>query len=227
MNIFDNQLIKGIFLKEIKNRFLCMVRIDNEIYECYVPSSSRLENYINLKNKEVLLLSNKGNNTRTKYSVFAVRYRNKYILLNQNLANKLIEYELTQGLIDNLGLNSKLKKEFLIGGYKADFYEEQTRTIIENKTIIDISKEAVFPVVYSERAVEQLKKLDILLHEGYKVNYNFVSLSPFVQRIAINPYFNDFYKQFMNCMEKNMKVNAYSLCYDGQIVSSKKINIII
>lgn len=85
-----NQLIEGVFIEESKNRFLCKVLIDNKVCECYVPSSSRIENYLNVKGKKVLLTPNKSN-SRTNYSLFAVKFYNKYILLNLNLTNKVVE----------------------------------------------------------------------------------------------------------------------------------------
>ena len=44
----------GIFKKELKNRFLCLVEIDGEDTLCYIPSSCRLSNFIDLTGKEVL-----------------------------------------------------------------------------------------------------------------------------------------------------------------------------
>lgn len=65
------ELIKGIFIEESKNRFLCKVVVDGVLHECYVPSSSKIENYLNINNKEILLTRNQGGNRRTKYSLFA------------------------------------------------------------------------------------------------------------------------------------------------------------
>lgn len=45
----------GIFIQELKNRFLCEVEIDGESTVCYVPSSCHLSNFLDLKGKSVLL----------------------------------------------------------------------------------------------------------------------------------------------------------------------------
>ena len=47
--------IEGIFIREQKNRFICEVMVEDEIIECYVPSSCRLDNFIDLHGKRVLL----------------------------------------------------------------------------------------------------------------------------------------------------------------------------
>lgn len=41
----------GIFIQELKNRFLCEVEIDGESTVCYVPSSCHLSNFLDLKGK--------------------------------------------------------------------------------------------------------------------------------------------------------------------------------
>ena len=51
----------------------------------------------------------------------------------------------------------------------------------------------MFPTVYSERAVEQLKKLSQLLDNGNKVCYLFVSLNPQVKELCLNKDIYDYY----------------------------------
>lgn len=46
----------GIFKTEIKNRFLCTVNVDGIDTLCYIPSSCRLSNFINMNGRGVLLL---------------------------------------------------------------------------------------------------------------------------------------------------------------------------
>ena len=57
MQIVDTpqNFIEGIFVKELKNRFLCEVIIDGVSTICYVPSSCHLSNFLSLEGKQVLL----------------------------------------------------------------------------------------------------------------------------------------------------------------------------
>jgi len=89
MQTVDTQtnFIEGIFVQELKNRFLCEVLIDGASTVCYVPSSCHLSNFLVLKGKKVLLVPTQAPNARTKYALFAVRYRRSYILLNTSMAN--------------------------------------------------------------------------------------------------------------------------------------------
>lgn len=62
----------GVFVKELKNRFLCEVEIDGKAEECYVPSSCHLSNFLQLKGKRVLLVPTQGKSPRTKYALYAM-----------------------------------------------------------------------------------------------------------------------------------------------------------
>ena len=45
---FSDNFKTGIFIRELKNRFLCEVEIDSESVVCYVPSSCHLSNFLKL-----------------------------------------------------------------------------------------------------------------------------------------------------------------------------------
>ena len=89
--------IDGIFIRELKNRFLCEVKIDGKVEECYVPSSCHLSNFLHLKGKRVLLVPTQGKNPRTRYALYAAPYRRNYIVLNTSLSNVVIEKGIHNG----------------------------------------------------------------------------------------------------------------------------------
>ena len=55
-----DRFVSGIFKRELKNRFLCEVVINNQDNICYVPSSCHLSNFLSLENKKVILISIDG-----------------------------------------------------------------------------------------------------------------------------------------------------------------------
>ena len=81
----------GVFIRELKNRFLCEVKIDGKVEECYVPSSCHLSNFLQLEGKRVLLVPIQTPSSRTKYALFAVPFKKNYIVLNTSMANRAIE----------------------------------------------------------------------------------------------------------------------------------------
>lgn len=82
-------------------------------------------------------------------------------------------------------------------------------SIFQDNQLIYIK--STFPTVYSERAVKQLTEISRLLDEGYRACYILVSLNPSVKEITINSEIEDYYKEFMKCIEKGMTYCAFSI----------------
>ena len=211
MSSEKNAIIFGTFKEELKNRFLCSVIIEGQEELCYIPSSCRLSNFLDLTNKVVLLKPTISPNTRTKYSVYAVKLHGRYVLLNLSQPNKLIKDQLHRRYFSYLGTRKKIRTETLVGEYKADIFIEETNTILEIKSLLCFEQSALFPTVYSERAIEQLNKLSSLLNKGYKVCYLFMSLNPTVKDISINMGVSEYYEAFKKCVQLGMQYDAYTI----------------
>lgn len=211
-----SNFVHGTFQAEIKNRFLCNVRIGDDEVTCYIPSSCHLSHFIDMTGRPVLLKPVTTPNARTPYAVYAVKYRRSYILLNLAQANKVMESQLHRRCFSFLGKRKSIAHEYKIGMYKTDLFINDTNTLIEIKSILAFSRETCFPTVYSERAVKQLEKISRLLDEGYQACYMFVSLNPQVNEISINKQDDDFYQAFLNCVNKGMAYCAFSIRLIGQ-----------
>lgn len=230
MNI--DGLIRGTFVKEKANRFLCLVEINGEIQECYIPSSSKLGKHIDLTKNAVLLTQNKSIHTRTRYSLFAVKVRNNYIIVNFNIINDYLMRGIEdkcKGLEDICFSNSMIYKEKLINGYKADIVVDNRdhKVIVEAKGIISTQRDVEFPSVYSERTIKQLLKLKNILKQNYSVYYAFVALSPFVERVNIKQSDKRYYKLLCDCIERGMNILPLTLFYqNGYIILSENESLI-
>lgn len=199
----------GIFIKELKNRFLCEVEIDSEPVVCYVPSSCHLSNFLKLSKKEVLLVPTATPKARTKYALFAVPYKRNYIVLNTSMANRAVENSIKSRLFAHMGRRKNVLKEYYVSGYKCDLYIEDTDTIVEIKSVISTESRAIFPTVYSERAINQLVKLRSLMTEGHKACFCIVSLHPYVNEVTIDKE-STFYGEIKKCMELGLRLYAYT-----------------
>ena len=207
----QNGLITGIFKTELKNRFLCTVCVDGADVTCYIPSSCRLSNFVDLSGRTVLLKPNQSTTGRTAYAVYALKQGRQWILLNLAQANRIIEAQLPRRYFSFLGKRKKVAHEICIESYKTDLFIHDTNTVVEIKSILSFDKSAAFPTVYSERAVAQLKKLSHLLDAGYSVCYLFVSLNPRVKSLSLNKLVPDYYSLFRECIDKGMTVQAFSI----------------
>ncbi len=203
--------VYGTFQTEIKNRFLCSVSIDGKDEICYIPSSCRLSNFIDMTGRTVLLKPIETPNARTSFAVYAVKYRRSFILLNLAQANRVVEAQIKRRYFAFLGARKKVSREYKIGAYKTDIFVHDTNTIIEIKSTLSFSKKSVFPTVYSERAIKQLNEISRLLDEGYRACYILVSLNPCVKEIVINSNVEDYYKTFNKCIEKGMTCCAFAV----------------
>lgn len=219
----NSSYISGVFVKELKNRFLCEVKIDGKVEECYVPSSCHLSNFLQLMGKKVVLIPTQGKNPRTKYALYAAPYRRNYIILNTSLSNVAIEKGIHNRRFSYLGKRSNVQKEHSVEGYKADLYIPQTKTIVEIKSVLSENDEAVFPTVFSERTQNQLKSIQEMLDKGYKVVFIIVSLNPYIKKLTID-ISTEFYSELTRCIEKGMEIRAYtSHLKDYEIEIKKQI----
>ena len=217
----NSSYISGVFVKELKNRFLCEVKIDGKVEECYVPSSCHLSNFLQLKGKRVVLIPTQGKNPRTKYALYAAPYRRNYIILNTSLSNIAIEKGIHNRRFSYLGKRSNVQKEHSVEGYKVDLYIPQTKTIVEIKSVLSENDEAVFPTVFSERTQNQLKSIQEMLDKGYKVVFIIVSLNPYIKKLTID-ISTEFYSELTRCIEKGMEIRAYTSHLNDYEIEIKK-----
>lgn len=209
--VTEPQYIKGVFKAEIKNRFLCLVDINGTDTICYIASSCRLSNFLDLTGREVLLKPVMTPNARTKFSVYAVKHKKSFVLVNLSTANALIDSQLHRRYFSFLGKRKNTLREAKISGYKSDLYIKDTNTILEIKSILAFDRVAAFPTIFSERAILQLQAILNLLDQGYNVCYLVVSLNPYVKEVHLSPDIDKFYNLFLECVSKGMQYHAFSL----------------
>ena len=227
--MLEQSFKRGIFKEELKNRFLCLVEIDGEDTLCYIPSSCRLSNFVDLTGREVLVLPVLSPDARTRYSVYALAGDDGFILLNMSKANEAVADCISSRRFSFLGKRTLIRREYKIDGYKSDLYIEDTETVVEIKSILSFAKgrAARFPSVYSQRAIDQLMKLRCLLDEGYRVSYIFVSLNPSIKRLAINEKIEEYRNAFNCCIEKGMMVKGVSVkLIDGEPIVHSSLTVI-
>ena len=208
----------GTFISESKNRFLCTVNVDGTEELCHIASSCRLDNFIDLRGKSVLLQKNASKTSTTRYSVLGVKYKKSYILLNTSWANKAIATDIHSRKFSFVGKRKEVKKETVLKGYKADFYIPDTKTIIEVKSVISTSSSAVFPTVFSERTIHQLELIESLLAEGYKGFFIIVALNPYAKEISLLSH-TECYTHLKRCSTSGLVLKAFTcqLCSNGEL----------
>lgn len=215
------ETIKAVFISELSNRFRCLVDIEGVETLCYVPSSCRLSNFIDLTGRTVLL-TRLSSQSRIAYSLYAVNTDKGLVLLNLALANKIVRSQINKRCFAFLGMRKHIQAELVVNRYKSDLYIKDTKTIIEVKTILSLDSSGSFPTVYPRRLINQLRKIEELLEAGYRVCYLFVALGPQIKRIHLDAN-QEFSELFDRCRSKGMLCRGYTICIhdDGISISSK------
>lgn len=214
---------RGIFVKELKNRFRCLVDIDGTEQVCYVPASCKLGNFIDLSGR-VVWLKKLPKHSGLKYSLFALETKQGLVLLNLAYANRVIEQQIHRRFFSFLGKRTHVLREQVFDGYKCDLFITDTNTIVEIKTVLTLDRHAHFPSVYSERAEFQLNHLQQLLAKGYNVCFIFVGLGPHIKSISIDCD-EAFTNAFNYCVQQGMTYEAVRLVTtcDGKTAVKSKI----
>jgi DNA-binding sugar fermentation-stimulating protein len=219
MGVNIGTLTQASFVIEKKNRFICEVKlISGQLVECYVPSSCRLANFLELEGKHVLIKPTVSNGARTEYTLVAIPFKRSYLLLNSSLANRVIEDSIRGRRFSFLGKRRQIIKEHRVEQYKTDLFISDSSTIIEIKSIISTNQAAVFPTVYSERAINQLKALKIFLQKGYKACYIIVSLNPYVKEVVFDRS-AVLFQALADCVSLGLVIKGFACRMDNEIIT--------
>ena len=124
--LFEEKLIEGK-IKKRKNRFILIVEINNEIFNCHCPSTGTIGNII-LENIPCLLSKSKNIKRATLYTVEAIsldkpeKKDKNWIGINLISSNKYVDYCLKKGMYNKMinKINS-IKREVNLGNSKIDF----------------------------------------------------------------------------------------------------------
>lgn len=211
MTDFDNQehFIEGKFIEELKNRFLCSVEINGIPETCYVPSSSRMDNYIDLCEKHVLLSRNKSPKSKTDYSLYAVKEQDNWILLNTNMVNGLFLPWITEKNPDSIIIPEYQVSE----SYRCDYYvsSEHSKKIIEIKSILSTEMHIRYPKVWSQRLLRQLNDIYSLLKQGIQVDLYFAVLNATTTTVTANHDLGDIRDALKKCIQNGLNVLYFNV----------------
>lgn len=215
---------KAIFLKELPRRFRCVISFSGEEKYCYVPSSCKLEPLVSLKNKSVLVIKN-SESSQLEYSLVAVKFKHNYILLNSGWANTLVLDSIKRRMFSYVGKRNLIQSEVTIDNYRCDFYIQNTRTIIEVKSIITDKPTALFPTMESNRFIRQLTTIKAELLKDKNAHLVIVGMNPYLQEITLNHKLQC-YQLLKECMELGMTVHAFKVrLSDGEFKIHSEIRI--
>lgn len=219
--LIGENIVEAIFIQENKNRFICTIEIKGKFYECYVPSSTRLSNYLNLDGKKVLVIRTNNPKSRTNFSLFALIQQKRLILLNLNLVNTYTK----KWMYKNYSSFTIYPEKLVTKNYKADFYIEKklSRKIVEVKALFCKGEELVYPKVKSDRLISQLFEIKTLLEDGFQVELLFVCLNKRISQVIISEKWENISNLFKECIEQGMRISLAEMITNKEDFFSLRI----
>lgn len=216
--VWNENFIEGIFIDEVLPRFIGKAKIEGKTEEIYIASSAKLSNYIYLKGQNIILEKNKKKSKRTRYTLCFLKIHNNFIIMNLSKVNNIFAELYQLNMLIDYSYKGLGKIDVKIEDYKPDYYIENSKIIIENKTIISNNEEASFPSETSKRFVEQLERLEKLQDLGYEVHLNIFVLTPWTKTITLNIKAKKYIIQFRKNFQKGLKIHYYKLYYSDNVL---------
>lgn len=124
---FKNELIEGL-IRSRPNRFIMLVDLEGKLIKCHCPSTGRIGNIV-FRDIPCLLSRADNPERKTPFTVEAISLdppgkKNKsWIGINQNAANRYVEFFLRTGQLDNMLVlgNEQILREQKLGESRIDF----------------------------------------------------------------------------------------------------------
>lgn len=199
---------ESVFIKEGKHRFICTILINNVLEECYVSSSSKLSNYIQLENCKILVSQNTNSKLRTRFTLEAAVIDKRLVYLNLNYTNNLYNDYLL-----HLGYDNKIiQREMLINKLiKTDFFIDNVGCV-EVKSLLSNERCILFPDKTSKRICVQLKQYISLLQTGIPVTFAFIAMSKEIECLGWSSA--DVENDFKKAISLGLNIEAFCVEYD-------------
>jgi len=217
----EGKITKGIFL-ERPNRFLALVKVDEEVLPSYLPDPGRMLELL-APETEVILHKVSEGNRKTKYDLIGVFHKKQTVSVDSRVSNKLVFEALKNKDIDEFSAYTLIKPEFSYGHARFDFLltNEYERCLLEVKSCTLVKNGlAMFPDAPTKRGRRHLKELIKAKEEGYKTcilfNVQRTDAQVFTPNDEIDPKFG---KTLREAALKGVEVYAYQ----SELVGNKII----
>lgn len=202
ISLENKHLLKGRLVSEGKTRFVCTIEIEGTTTSASIPMSCKIGNLLALNNNEILV-EKQVHKQKYPYKLFAVKQGESFVPVSGSFAND-IAFAFFSGQCPNL------TREKTFSHYRADLFDNTTKTVIEVKSLIGKEKSLVLPNNDSKRTINQLKKIKNLQVEGFSTHFCFVLFSQNVSEILLNTS-SQFAVHFAAARELGMKVTILSV----------------
>ena len=172
----DGPLLNATFISR-PNRFITMVKINNDIFESHLADPGRLEELLIPGAKLYVRKATKNFHRRTKYSTIMVEHRGELISLVSTLPNFFFQDLMRQKKLKIFKKYRIIKNEVLVKNHRIDFLlsGSNSNLFLEIKSVTFVNeKVAQFPDAVTVRGKKHIILLTELIKKGYTAGVLFI-----------------------------------------------------
>ncbi len=228
---FTKSLIKGKLIKRYK-RFFVDIKLDKKSVTAHCPNTGSMKGLLDQGN-DVYLLHHDDPKRKLEYGLEIIKTRKNLVGVNTHMANKIVNYGLTNNLINELKNNDTIKPEvFFNKDTRFDFLIEKNNqksfVEVKNVTLFRDKKTAEFPDAVTSRGSKHLLALIDAIKEGYKAYLIFLVQIQNMEYFKIAKDIDiEYYKNYLAAKKAGVNFLAYRCNISSkEIYIDKKIKII-
>ena len=209
----EKNIVKAKFISR-PNRFRAHIYKDEEEIIVHVPNTGRCREIL-LPGSDVILREENGPNRKTKYDLIGGYKGGRFINIDSQAPNKVVEEALRLKKIDKLALYEKIEREKTFGNSRFDFKltncnGDECYLEVKGVTLEDNGK-CMFPDAPTERGTKHLLELVEVKKLGKAAAVLFLIQMEGVKYFT--PH-DDMDKKFGEALRIAKKSGVYILAYD-------------
>lgn len=217
----EGEILEGFFIERL-TRFSALVKLEDGIFEVFLPNPGRLRELLNFGAKVVLKKAlNKGR--KTAYDLIGVYHEGRRVSVDSRVPNRLVFEALKNKALKEFAEYSTIKPEPFYGHTRFDFLLGNNKELcfleVKSCTLVR-GGIAMFPDAKTERGTGHVMELLKARNEGYRACILFI-----IQRSDVHSFSpaDDVDKGFGEALRQASKGGVEVYAYSSEFIGDKII----
>ena len=215
----EGEILEGVFTERL-TRFSALVKLENGIFEVFLPNPGRLKELLSFGAK-VVLKKTVHQGRKTTYDLIGVYHKEQKVSVDSSVPNRLVFEALKNKALKEFAEYSTIKPEPLYGHTRFDFllsnHEKVCLLEVKSCTLVR-NGVAMFPDAKTERGTRHVMELLKAKKEGYRTCILFI-----IQRTDAHVFSpaDDVDKQFGEALRQAFNGGVEVYAYSSEFVEDK------
>jgi len=217
----EGEILEGFFMERL-TRFSALVKLENGIFEVFLPNPGRLRELLNFGAKVVLKRA-MHEGRKTAYDLIGIYHDGRMVSVDSRVPNRLVLEALKNKALKEFAEYSTIKPEPFYGHTRFDFllgnHEELCLLEVKSCTLVRDGI-AMFPDAKTERGTRHVMELLKAKKEGYRACILFI-----IQRADAHSFSpaDDVDKEFGEALRQASKGGVEVYAYSSEFMGDKII----